>query len=157
MKITTFIQKIESYTPPGYEFWAGVHRSHYNAEKQVNDTCLMVVPKTWPVKWREGCKWDAVFEVWLGKVWPIRRDVEQMQEHRPYTNMEAMQALHSTAGELVASINTDDHILVTSAAMTFYDAPEARSVNSQFWLKVQIAAKVYSVNTGFDHILNNQL
>jgi hypothetical protein len=155
MNITTFIDKIKSYTPEGWEFWAGIVRTDYNREKQLNDTMLLEVPRKWPQEWRPKCGHVLEFDMWFGKMWRLRRPVKQMEQHNPSEPVEAMQAMHTTAAEVLAAMNQDEAMQVLeSDHMEFYPSPDGKSVNQQFWLKVPVKLKVWNYDTGFEYIMD---
>jgi hypothetical protein len=158
MNITTFIQKIKSYTPDGWEFWAGIAPTDYNRKKEINDTMLMVVPRRWPPEWRPKCGYEIEFEFRFGKVWTLKRPVQQMEQHDPGEPVEAMQAMHTTSAEVLAAINEDASMAVLeSDYMEFFPSPDGKSVNQQFWLRVPVKLKVWGHETGFDYITDFKL
>jgi len=110
----------------------------------LNDTMLLEVPRKWPQEWKPQCGHILEFDMWFGKMWRLRRPVKQMEQHDPSEPVEAMQAMHTTAAEVLAAINRDGAMQVLeSDHMEFYPSPDGKSVNQQFWLKVPVKLKVW--------------
>jgi hypothetical protein len=153
MNITTFIQRMQGYTPTGWEFWAGIARTDYNREKQLSDTMLLVIPRRWPQEWRPDCSHDLEFELWFGKLWRLRRPVKQLEQHDPSEPVEAMQAMHTTAAKVLAAITEDPAMQVLeSDYMEFFPSGDGKSINQQFWLRVPVKLRCWNYETGFDYI-----
>jgi hypothetical protein len=155
MQITALINKIKERIPVGWMFWAGMNRTDYNREKTVQDTMLMIIPRRYPVEWRPQCSYEVDTEFWFGKVTPILRSANQMQQHNPNEPVEAMQALHTTAEIFIANVNKDKHIQVLKCDFAeFFYASEGKSINAQYWLRVPVTLKLYHFAEEFDNILD---
>ena len=146
MTIKEFLNKIEDYTPSGYAFWSGLHRTHYNTNKTVEDTFLVVFPNPWPAQWRSQCSYTVDVEMWLGHVVDIKKTVEGEYQHDPYSPIDILANLHIEANDLLASINTNAYLSVLNVdPFEFFDQPDGASVNSQVWLKIKASIRIWYV------------
>ena len=146
MTIKEFLNKIEDYTPTDYNFWAGLHRTHYNNKKTVDDTFLVVFPNPWPAQWRNQCSHTIDIEMWLGHVVDIKKTMTGEYQQDPYSPIDIIANLHIEANDLLASINTDSNLTVLSVdPFEFFDQPDGASVNSQVWLKIKASIRIWYV------------
>lgn len=154
MTITDFVNKIGTYAPTGWTFYAG-GTNKYNMEKAITDTMLMTLPN-WPLQFRFGQVTTVTFELWLGKLQEIARTTTQTQQHNPYSPIEIVQAIHNELEEVVSNIDKDEFLAVQSTTpMEFFDSPDGQSVNRQVWAKTTITMKVWcNGSVGLDYDLN---
>lgn len=144
---------LESFTPTGFEYWAGGSRSEYNMKKKINDTMLVVLPNPFPLQWRSMCWHTVKLSVWFGKVIDLKRTTTGEQQHDPYSSIELMDGMYDTANDFLAQLNANDYIQVFQdiTEATFYDSPDGKSVNRQVWLEVPLTLKIYWTGDSFDY------
>jgi hypothetical protein len=149
MTLQEFSEILEQYTPEGFTYWAGHNRAMYNAEKQISDTLLVVLPNPYPVEWRAKCWYTVQVQLWFGKLLTIKPTTTGDQQHNPYSPIEVRDEVYNIADEYLEQLNTDYNIQVNQDVIqgTFYDSPDGQSVNRQVWLQVPVTLKVYSTGT----------
>jgi len=143
MTITQLIDTLETYTPTGYEFWSGLHRSAYNQEKTVADTMLVVFPNPYPANWRPLCSNIVDVEIWFAKLVPVKRTTTESNQHNPYSPIETVQEMHDLVNVFVLATSADQYLQVMEVQpMEFFDSPDGQSVNRQVWIKTILKLKV---------------
>lgn len=153
MQITTLINKVSAHVPSGWAFWAGINRTDYNREKNIQDTMLMLISRRYPVEWRLKCGYEVETEFWFGKVTPILRSAMQMQQNNPNEPVEMIQAMHTTASVFIANLNRDAQIQVLHCDYSeYFYASEGKSINAQFWLRVPVTLKLHHYMEEYDYI-----
>lgn len=145
MNNTALVGRVETYTPEGWQFKAYQYKGMYNTEKQVSDVMLMTLPLTFPARWRPHCKHRLTFDLWFGAVVPVKQTTKGDQQHDPYTSLNFLDNIIATARETLELLGADEFIrLINDPAMTWFDSPQAQSVNSQAWLRVPLVVEVYN-------------
>ena len=156
MNLTQLSAILESYTPEGFEYWAGGSRNEYNLKKSINDTLLVVLPNPFPVQWRIKCWHTVKFSFWIGKLIDLKSAATGEQQHNPYSSLELMDGLYSIAKTYIEELNGNDFLQVAAEPIegTFYDSPDGKSVNHQVWLEVPLTLKIYWTGNTFDYFLD---
>jgi hypothetical protein len=157
MTITDFSNIIESNAPIGWGYYAAGERAQYNTNKTVSDVMLCILPNPWPSQWRNVCKRSVTFSLWFGKVVPVKRTTTGTQQHDPYSPLELRAELIALAQIVIAGLSNESNLSITNdPVVTFYDAPEGGSVNSQAWLEVPIEAIVWQMESDEDYLIDNE-
>jgi hypothetical protein len=158
MKITTFIDTIREYTPEGFRFWAGLYRGDYNTEKQIDNIMLLVLPRTWPSLWNDGCSRKVTFALWFGVTRDIMEGRVTVDDQKRYNDAGIVAAVHQLAIETLQAIGGDEHIsIINDPEMTYYNAADGQAVNMQAWLEVPITAEVWKTTGEPDYLIENYI
>ena len=144
MTIKEFLNKIETYTPDGYTFWSGLHKSAYNQKKTVSDTMLVVFPNPYPSQWKGFCSYDIDVEIWFGKVVNLKNTSVGEYQQDPYSPIDIVSNLHLLADTFATALGGDEYLsLLGVEPYEFFDAPDGQSVNQQVWLKTKIKLRAW--------------
>ncbi len=158
MKITTFLDTIREYTPEGFRFWAGLYRGDYNTEKQVDNIMLLVLPRTWPSLWNDGCRRKVKFALWFGVTRDIMEGRLTVSDQKRYNDVGLVAAVHQVATETLQAIGVDTHVsILNDPEMAYYNAADGQAVNMQAWLEVPIEAEVWKMTGEADYLIDNYL
>jgi len=158
MKITTFIDKIREYTPEGFRFWSGLYRGDYNTEKQVDNIMLLVLPRTWPSLWNDGCQRKVKFALWFGVTRDIMEGRLTVSDQQRYNDAGLVAAVHQVAIETLQAIGADTHIsILNDPEMGYYNAADGQAVNMQSWLAVPIEAEVWKMTGEADYLIDTYI
>ena len=148
MNITQFTQTIRQYVPAGHDYVARGSRFHYNQQKDVQDTILLVVPNPYPIWWRHDagqCSEQLTFDLYLFKGVSINNTTTGNEQYNPYSPTETRDEAAAVLETMVKAIYDDPNIQLRPASplqVNFEDAVEGGTVNSQVVAWVRLEARV---------------
>jgi hypothetical protein len=158
MKVTTFIDTIRGYAPDGFRFWSGLYRGDYNQEKEIDNVMLLVLPRTWPSLWHDGCSRRITFSLWFGVTRDIMEGRISVNDREKYNDAGLLSAVHEVAIETLQAIGADTNIsIVNDPAMSYFDAADGQAVNMQAWLEVPVEADIWAMTGEVEYLIDTYL